>query len=66
MNGTPVGRVTSARFSPHVGGGIGMAWVPIGMAVIGTEVPIRVDGRTVIGEVAEGAFYDPEGKRLRE
>jgi sarcosine oxidase subunit alpha len=66
VNGTPVGRVTSARFSPHVGRGIGMAWVPAGMAVIGTEVPIRVDGRTVIGEVVEGAFYDPEGKRLRE
>jgi sarcosine oxidase subunit alpha len=64
VNGVPVGRVTSARFSPHVG--IGMAWVPIGMGIAGTEIPIRVEGRTVIGEVVERAFYDPEGKRLRE
>ena len=65
-DGRPVGRVTSSRFSPTLGRGFGMAWVPAQMAEDDSEIRIMVDGRAVAADVVAQPFYDPEGKRLRE
>ena len=62
----PIGHVTSSRLSPTRGRGIGLAWVPVGLAEDGGEIWIRVDGRVVPAVVTGEPFYDPEGKRLRQ
>ncbi len=64
-NGRPVGRVTSARWSAALGKNIGLAWVRPEAAEDGTRIQIRVDGRPEPARVRHGAFYDPEGTRLR-
>lgn len=64
-DGRLVGRVTSAKWSPLLGRAIGMAWVPAELAVAGSKVQVRCDGRTHLGQVVTSPFHDPEGKRLR-
>jgi sarcosine oxidase subunit alpha len=63
--GRPVGRVTSARYSPTLEKYVGLAWVPEAQAAAGKPFSIRRDGRDVIAVVVPTPFYDPEGKRLR-
>ena len=65
LNGKPVGRVASARFSPAAGKCVGLAWVPIALATKGDPFHIRINGGLVEADIAEAAFYDPEGKRVR-
>ena len=62
----PVGRVTSARLSPTLGRGFGLAWVPVELAEDGSPIGIRVDGRLARATVRTEPVYDPEGGRLRE
>ena len=62
----PVGRVTSARMSPTLGKGFGLAWVPVEMAEEGKLIHIRVGGRVLPADVTLRPVYDPDGKRLRE
>jgi sarcosine oxidase subunit alpha len=62
--GRPVGRVTSARYSPHRERAIGLAWVPGAQAHDGAEIEIRSGGKLVKAKVHKAAFYDPEGARL--
>ena len=62
----PVGQVTSARFSPQLGGVIGMAWVPASLAKDGADAsrsPTRASGFEA--EVVTKPFYDPDGEVLR-
>ncbi len=61
----PIGRVTSARLSPTLGRGIGMAWVPLELAEENREISILVNGKALPAQVTLKAFYDPEGERLR-
>jgi sarcosine oxidase subunit alpha len=61
----PVGQVTSARFSPQLGGVIGMAWVPVSLAKDGASVTISDEGRRLQAEVVTKPFYDPDGEVLR-
>jgi sarcosine oxidase subunit alpha len=63
--GRSVGRVTSARRSPHLGRGIGLAWVPAESSAEGAVVQIRFHEREVAAQVTHRPFYDPEGVRLR-
>ncbi|MSS71847.1 MAG: FAD-dependent oxidoreductase [Candidatus Latescibacteria bacterium] len=63
--GKSVGRVTSARRSPHLGRGIGMAWVPAESAAEGEVIQIRLHERDVAAQVTNHPFYDPEGVKLR-
>jgi sarcosine oxidase subunit alpha len=65
VSGKPVGRVASSRFSPSVGKGVGLAWVPIEMAADGTPLQIRVNGTLAVADIVSQPFYDPQGKRLR-
>ena len=61
----PVGRVTSARLSPTMGRGFGLAWVPPYLAVEGETIEVLVADRPVSARVTLEPVYDPEGHRLR-
>jgi len=61
-----IGWVTSCRLSPTLGEIIGLCWLPSELGDrAGAEFSIHVDGRSQPASVWHGAFYDPEGKRLR-
>ena len=60
-DGRHVGYLTSSRFSPVLGHSVALGFLD---AVAGAyPSAVVADGQT--GSVAEGAFYDPEGARLR-
>jgi sarcosine oxidase subunit alpha len=63
--GRPVGRVTSARYSPTLAKLVGLAWVPTTGAAAGERFLIRYGGADLPALVAPVPFYDPEGKRLK-
>ena len=60
--GRPVGRVTSARYSPTLERYVGLAWVPVAAV---DRFTIRGDGADLAASVVPVPFYDPEGKRLK-
>jgi sarcosine oxidase subunit alpha len=61
-----IGWITSSRFSPTLGEAIGLCWLPAAMAEQpGTPFMIRMNGRLEPARVFHGAFYDPEGSRLK-
>ena len=62
----PVGHITSARLSPTLGKGIGLAWVPKCLAENGTKITIVNERRKRYAKVKSDSFYDPEGRRLKE
>jgi sarcosine oxidase subunit alpha len=62
--GRPVGRVTSARYSPTLQKYIGLAWLPAGRAAAG-DFLVRHNGGDLPARVAALPFYDPEGKRVK-
>jgi glycine cleavage system T protein len=59
-DGSAVGVVTSALFSPRLEKNIGYAWVPVELSEVGTELavetPIRIAGVTVVPK----PFVDPK------
>jgi sarcosine oxidase subunit alpha len=64
-NGRPVGHVTSARLSPTIGKGFGLAWVPTALAEEGVSIEVLVNDRRVPAQVTLHSIYDPDGERLR-
>ena len=66
---TPIGRITSAKWSPTLDKGIALGWVEAGDATEGNRVTVRLgvgtDGATTVGRVRTKPFYDPAGERLR-
>jgi sarcosine oxidase subunit alpha len=61
-----IGVVTSSRFSPHVGKGIGLALVSVSNAKQDEKIAVRsADGGLHLAKVTFAPFYDPEGKRLK-
>jgi sarcosine oxidase subunit alpha len=64
-DGRPAGQVTSARWSPHLGSVIGMAWVPTAVARDDAPITISDAGATISATVQTAPFYDPEGSVLR-
>jgi sarcosine oxidase subunit alpha len=65
VNGTSSGRVTSARHSTELGKVIGLAILPIGLAVDGGSFDVVIDGKRVPMRVHLGPFFDPDGARLK-
>ena len=63
--GRLIGRVTSAKWSPHLKRTIGMAWLTEPPTADGTRLAIRHEGRTLSATVVTRPFYDPDGERLR-
>lgn len=64
-NGTPVGRVTSLRYSPTLNRFIGLAWTLAANAVEESRFTIRWNDMDVVAKVVSTPFYDPKGIRLR-
>ena len=62
----PIGKVTSARFSPTMNKGFGLARVPAELAHEGARINILVKGKPQPAQVTLEPFYDPEGARLRQ
>jgi aminomethyltransferase len=56
----PAGEVTSGTMSPSLEIGIGMAYVPAGLAAEGTELEIDARGRPVAARVARKPLYVKE------
>ena len=63
--GRPVGRVTSARLSPTLGKGFGLAWLPSHLAEEGTRIEVLISAREQTARVTLQPVYDPDGARLR-
>jgi sarcosine oxidase, subunit alpha len=61
----PVGRVTSARWSPELRKVVGMAWVPPELARDGAQFFVTIDGGFDKANVRLAPFFDPDGERLR-
>ena len=57
LNGERVGRVTSGSPAPFLKKNIGMGYVPVELATVGTELQIDVRGRMVMAQVAPLPFY---------
>ena len=53
----PVTHLTSGAFSPTLEAGIGMAYLPTPLAVVGTQLTIDIRGRAVPAEVVARPFY---------
>jgi len=64
--GNIVGRVTSIRYSAVKKKRVGLAWVPAELAKDGGSIEVRHSGKTSQGEIVQGAFYDPTGKKAKE
>ncbi len=61
QNGSRLGQVTSAVYSPRLKKNIGYAWVPIQYAELGTKLSVRVpDGGERQATVVRKPFVDPE------
>ena len=56
-----VGEVASGTQSPSLGCGIGMAYLPLEAAKIGTAIEIEIRGRKFPAEVVKKPFYRKEG-----
>jgi aminomethyltransferase len=60
--GQRVGRVTSGLFSPSLNKGIGMGYVSIEHAGVGTQLDVLIRGKAVPSQVVKPPFYK-EGSR---
>ena len=56
--GVPVGKVTSGSYSPLLKKGIGMAYVPPNLSLVGQKLSIVIRGSDKISEVSSLPFYD--------
>jgi glycine cleavage system T protein (aminomethyltransferase) len=61
-SGREVGSVTSGTFGPTVGKNIALAYVPVELAKIGTEVAVRIRDREVPARVVKTPFYSRKEK----
>lgn len=55
--GEELGRLSSGTLSPSLGLGIGLAYLPVEIAKVGTELNIEVRGRAIPAEVVKKPFY---------
>jgi sarcosine oxidase subunit alpha len=60
-----IGVVTSSRFSPHVGSGIGLAIVNSSSAKQDEPIAVKSGSGLHPAKMTLSPFYDPEGRRLR-
>ena len=55
--GEPLGELSSGALSPSLGIGIGLAYLPVASAKIGTELGIEARGRVTPAKVVKKPFY---------
>ncbi len=63
--GKEVGYVTAMANSPTLGKPIALAYVPVGLSALGTEVDVGSGGDKITMKVTSIPFVDPNGTRLR-
>lgn len=59
QDGEPVGKVTSALYSPRLEKNIGYAWVPISRADLGTKLTVETPMGDAVATVVAMPFIDP-------
>lgn len=59
-DGTEVGKVTDAIWSPKLNKNIGYVWVPIALAEPGTTVDVESESGHLVGTIATIPFIDPK------
>jgi glycine cleavage system aminomethyltransferase T len=59
-DGTLIGKVTSACFSPRLEKNIGYAMVPVEHSELGTQLIVERPDETVCAVVADRVFFKPE------
>jgi aminomethyltransferase len=57
--GSPVGKVTSAIYSPRLETNIGYAWLPAELSTVGTTVEVETEWGTRTATVVDMPFVDP-------
>ena len=57
VGGTVVGEIASGGLSPSLGKGIGMAYLPVEHAKLGTEIDIDIRGRKLKAKIVKKPFY---------
>ena len=62
-DGVEVGFVTTGSFSPTLEINIGLGYVPVELAEVGTEVDVVIRGKALKAQVAPVPFYQPRYKR---
>ena len=60
-SGQKVGRVTSGGYSPALGVGIGLGYVPVELAIIGNEIEILIRDKLVSAQIVNRRFYKKGG-----
>lgn len=63
QDGRQVGQVTSGMFSPTTGRYLGMAYLPVALAAIGSPIEISIHNRPRRAQVVERPFYVPAYRR---
>ena len=63
--GRVVSRLRSGGYGYTVGRNIGLAYLPIDLAPVGTALELEVFGERVPAEVAPDVLHDPGGRRIR-
>ena len=63
---TPIGKVTSAVYSPRLGQNIALAMVDLPFDKTGTQLIVETPFGVISAEVVETPFYDPRKKLLVE
>jgi glycine cleavage system T protein len=58
--GSTVGAVTSALYSPRLGKNIGYAWVPVELSETGTSITVETPSRKAGATVVPKPFVDPK------
>jgi aminomethyltransferase len=56
-DGQPIGEVTSGTWSPTFEKALGMAYVPVASAAVGTPIEIDVRGKALAARVVSLPFY---------
>jgi len=56
-SGQEVGRVSSGGYAPTLGVNIGLGYVPIEMAAIGTDIEIIIRNKPVTAHIVNKRFY---------
>lgn len=61
--GQVVGHITTGTFAPTLNKNLGLAYVPAGLAAVGTELDVIIRGKAVPATVVETPFYQPRYRR---
>jgi 4-methylaminobutanoate oxidase (formaldehyde-forming) len=65
INGRVIGRIRSANFGYTIGKDIGLVYLPLHLAEVGTELKVEVLGEEVNARVEKTPLVDPNGDKLR-